>query len=91
MPPLPAAPLQAEVPETRFGTWFQGTEIWRRVVEGQQYGPLVREAGFEVLAQVTSDAWWSLCDLGARSWLLGSARAADAEHILVCIAARRPA
>jgi hypothetical protein len=92
MPPLPAAPLQAEVPDTRFGTWFQGTEIWRRpLVEGQEYVPLVREAGLEVLAQVTPDAWRSLRDLGARSGSSRSARAADAEHVLVCIAAGRPA
>ena len=32
MPAQPTAPLGNEVPETRFGTWFQGTQIWRRYV-----------------------------------------------------------
>lgn len=32
MPAQHADPLANEVPETRFGTWFQGTYVWRHYV-----------------------------------------------------------
>ncbi|MBM4382998.1 MAG: class I SAM-dependent methyltransferase [Deltaproteobacteria bacterium] len=40
----PTAMLANEVPETRFGTWFQGTEIWRRYVVAETLAVLAELA-----------------------------------------------